>query len=45
MWAYLPHCDQVAKASGPSSGIRVCLPKVMLSPVIASTTKQVAVIQ
>ena len=28
LWAYFAHCDQVAKASGPISGIRSRLPKM-----------------
>jgi hypothetical protein len=39
------HCAHVANASGPIHGVNNSLPKVMLSPEMASTMKQVAVIQ
>ena len=45
MWAYFAHSDQAVKASGLISGSSSALPKVMLSPERARTTKQVAVIQ
>ena len=37
--------DQAENASGPITGSNATLPKVMLSPVNASKTKHVAVIQ